>query len=88
MWCKSSDIISIMPKERLFNKRFGFERRATYLPPEGTFESALMVVKEVFPDQTLVCRTLHFGQSLKTKPQWIPGLLAFNIFWQVRVIGN
>lgn len=34
-------------------RRFAVERRASYVVPGGTFESALMIIKDVFRDQTL-----------------------------------
>lgn len=47
--------------------RFGREREAGYVVPEGTFESALLVIKEVFGSETLGVSDTSFWSEIEGK---------------------
>lgn len=54
------------PAERQ-KTRFTREKRGGYTVPEGTFESALMVVKDVFSEQTLGVSDTSFWSQFEAK---------------------
>ena len=47
--------------------RFGREREAGYVVPGGTFESALLVIKEVFGSETLGVSDTSFWSGIEEK---------------------
>ena len=47
--------------------RFGREREAGYVVPEGTLESALLVIKEVFGSETLGVSDTSFWSEIEGK---------------------
>lgn len=62
-------------------KRFGFERRThAYVLPQGTFESALLVLKEVFGDQTHGVSDTSFWIQYEDKATMQPNEACFQYF--------
>lgn len=60
--------------------RFGREREAGYVVPEGTFESALLIIKKVFGSETLGVSDTSFWSGIEEKATMDPKKACFQYY--------